>query len=270
LVLKKSAIAYYNAFQNIARNTRTIFIHAYQSYVWNRTVSERIRRHGDKVLVGDFVIEPEAAKIVEEAANPDDLLIEQADVEEIDLPEELDSTTAEGKKPKDHSGEKKIEDALIEVTEENIQKYTLKDVVLPICGFRTRMTPNKELTDIMLKIMAEDKITMETYEKQALLDSTSAWGSYRKIIGFAQDIEYDIVEYQNINEDLLNPNYNVETDPKPAIDRTNEDEKPVYKALRLKFSLKQSSYATMLLREVTRMSSAYNVQSAMSNQINQA
>ncbi len=122
----------------------------------------------------------------------------------------------------------------------------------------------------MINIMAEDKITMGTYEKHAQLDSSSAWGSYRKIVGFAQEIEYDVVEYQNINEDLLNPNYNVEADPKPLIDRTNEEERPVYKALRLKFSLKQSSYATMLLREVTKMSSAYNVQSAMSNQINQS
>jgi tRNA pseudouridine13 synthase len=29
MVLRKSAINYYNAFQNIARNTRTIFVHAY-------------------------------------------------------------------------------------------------------------------------------------------------------------------------------------------------------------------------------------------------
>ena len=62
-----------------------------------------------------------------------------------------------------------------------------------------------------------------------------------------------------MNEDLLTPNYKIEADPKPEIDRAAEADKPIYKALRLKFSLKQSSYATMLLREVTRMSSAYNV-----------
>ena len=57
------------------------------------------------------------------------------------------------------------------------------------------MPANKELSDIILGIMAEDKIDMETYEKIAQLDSISAWGSYRKIIGFAQDIEYDVVDY---------------------------------------------------------------------------
>jgi hypothetical protein len=47
------------------------------------------------------------------------------------------------------------------------------------------MPANKELTEIMINIMAEDKITMGTYEKHAQLDSSSAWGSYRKIVGFA-------------------------------------------------------------------------------------
>jgi uncharacterized iron-regulated protein len=86
--------------------------------------------------------------------------------------------------------------------------------------------------------MAVDKITIETYERHSQLDSTTAWGSYRKLVGFASEIEYDIVEYQNINEDLLNPNYNTEKDPQPVIDRSLEEERPLYKALRLKFSLK--------------------------------
>ena len=105
------------------------------------------------------MLAPEHADVVEDAANPDDLLIEHAggEVEEIDMPEELDETAKEAQKPG-----RVIEEALIEVTPENIHKYSIKDVVMPICGFKTRMPANKELTDIILGIMAEDKITMET------------------------------------------------------------------------------------------------------------
>jgi tRNA(Glu) U13 pseudouridine synthase TruD len=145
-------------------------------------------------VLGDLVIEPEKSEIVEEGVNPDDLMLDQADVDEIDLPEELDGTSPEGKKAGQPRG-KQIEDALVEVTPENIHKYTIKDVVMPIVGYRTRMPNNEELKKIILDIMAEDKITEETFEKHTLLDSTSAWGSYRKIIGFASDIEYNVVEY---------------------------------------------------------------------------
>jgi tRNA(Glu) U13 pseudouridine synthase TruD len=88
---------------------------------------------------------------------------------------------------------------------------------------------------------------------------TSATGSYRKIIQKAENIEFDIVQVGNTNEDLLSPNYLEVPDPIPTV-----GESAVSKALRLKFSLKPSSYATMFLREATRTSSAFNVQHAMS------
>ncbi len=95
-------------------------------------------------MVGDLVIEPEKSEIVEDGVNPDDLMIEQDDIDDIDLPEELDGTSPEGKKalqPKFKS----IEEALIEVTAENIHRYTINDVLMPIVGYRTRMPKNEEL-----------------------------------------------------------------------------------------------------------------------------
>ena len=117
------------------------------------------------------------------------------------------------------------------------------------------------MSKIVEDILKEDGITMENFANQERVVTTSATGSYRKIVSRATDIKYDIVEHQNNNEDLLNPNYvHGEPDPTPSIiEGDDQEDKPRgYKALRLKFSLRASSYATMFLREVTRMSSAWS------------
>lgn len=65
IFLKRQPYSYYNAFTNISRNTRFIYVHGYQSYVWNRAVSERFRRFGRKILVGDLVVEKGKAELIE-------------------------------------------------------------------------------------------------------------------------------------------------------------------------------------------------------------
>ena len=71
-VLKKCYTQYYNAFQNISRNTRFIYVHAYQSFVWNRAVTARLQRFGKQVLLGDLVIPKEKANLVDNQTLEDD------------------------------------------------------------------------------------------------------------------------------------------------------------------------------------------------------
>lgn len=50
------------AFQNIPRSLRLMYVHAYQSYLWNSLVSERVRRFGALQCVpGDYVVEQDAS-----------------------------------------------------------------------------------------------------------------------------------------------------------------------------------------------------------------
>ena len=88
--LKNKPQDYQNAFASISKGTRFIYIHAYQSYVWNRAVSERLRKFGRKVLIGDLVV-PKGVDLVEEVIDADvDLLSDDENLEDglpVDIPE---------------------------------------------------------------------------------------------------------------------------------------------------------------------------------------
>ena len=149
---------------------------------------------------------------------------------------------------------------MISITEANISEYSIEDVVMPMIGHNTRLPENEELRQIILDILKADGLSMETFDKHAKLDATSASGAYRKILARPDQVWHDIIDMQDENEDLLSTNYLQTPDPTPKID-TNL---PHSKALRIRFNLKTSSYATMLLREITRTSSAFSTQYKLS------
>lgn len=85
---------YLNAFQYIPKQMRLMYIHAYQSYVWNEAASKRLELYGkDKVVKGD--------------------LIATGDLREEGVPE---------------SNIKVIE------SDEEGQNYSIEDLVLPLPG----------------------------------------------------------------------------------------------------------------------------------------
>lgn len=45
----------WKANHQIPRPLRTMYVHAYQSYIWNAVVSERIKLSADQPIVGDLV-----------------------------------------------------------------------------------------------------------------------------------------------------------------------------------------------------------------------
>lgn len=161
LMLKRQPTGYYNAFQNIARNTRLIYVHGYQSYVWNRAVSERLRRFGRSVLVGDYVVKGEDVDLLEvvEGEEADD----QAD---DDKQEGAVAAVEESKEPAPTEKEApRRTSPVIEVTEENIGEFTIADVVMPMIGHSIRLPKHPELAQIYTELLLKDGITLDHFTK---------------------------------------------------------------------------------------------------------
>ncbi|XP_069764399.1 pseudouridylate synthase 7 homolog isoform X2 [Narcine bancroftii] len=56
-----------SAFGMIPRNNRLMYIHSYQSYVWNNIVSKRIEEYGLKAMPGDLVLKGGTAVAIQES-----------------------------------------------------------------------------------------------------------------------------------------------------------------------------------------------------------
>lgn len=57
-----------------------MYVHAYQSYVWNAIVSERIRMHGaDKPVVGDLVFDESSTSTGEDGDGDSEVILGDAE-----------------------------------------------------------------------------------------------------------------------------------------------------------------------------------------------
>jgi tRNA pseudouridine13 synthase len=138
--LEQHSNGYKNAYDSITRNTRIIYVHAYQSYVWNKVTSTRIMKFGNKVLVGDLV------STVSDRVDDD-----AEDDEKSNLSKFLTDITV--------------------VTEENIGQYSITDVVMPLIGKSVRLPENPVLKELFEQYMNEDGITIEMFQSNSMENS---------------------------------------------------------------------------------------------------
>jgi tRNA pseudouridine13 synthase len=105
-----------------------MYIHAYQSYVWNAIVSERIRKYGaDKPVAGDLVFETDDT--------PGQPLDSEEPIEDnVEDDQEQASTTDDP--PNSHKKTRKpwVPPRIKTLTEDELDRYTIFDVIMPLPG----------------------------------------------------------------------------------------------------------------------------------------
>ncbi|KAH0292085.1 pseudouridine synthase TruD/Pus7, partial [Aureobasidium sp. EXF-3399] len=181
------------ALQNIPRNLRLMYVHAYQSLVWNTVAGRRYQLYGNKVVAGDLVLVHEH-KDKEAYAVQDEETIDDCG-EIIVRPAAHDTAT---------SLEDKFERARALTAEEaSSGKYTIFDLVLPLPGFDV-MYPANELGAYYSEYMgSEEGGKLNPRDMRRKWRDVSLSGSYRKLMAKPQGLAWEVKPYFQDEEQLV-------------------------------------------------------------------
>ncbi|XP_002008166.2 pseudouridylate synthase 7 homolog [Drosophila mojavensis] len=229
---------YAAALRRIPRNMLLLYPHAYQSLIFNRIASRRIKEFGLKLIPGDLVYVEEEndqqVKAPEESVPPaeTDEIMEDVLEGEGDNPLEEESIFKRKVRP---------------LTDEDIAggKYKLSDVVLPLPGYDITY-PSNECGAWYDEMLAEVGLTSEQLRHKE--KTYALGGAYRKLLIKTDDLKWSFRRYSTYEDTLIASDWeqlkNIEITPEPP------ESDNCYTALLLEFTLPTAVYATMLLREL--------------------
>ncbi|KAF5390713.1 hypothetical protein D9757_002685 [Collybiopsis confluens] len=220
------------AISTIPRNLRLMYVHAYQSYVWNAVVSERIKMHGvEEPVVGDLVFEvdPDTKSELEGRSVDDD------DSKSTDGDLSNRSRKKLARKPWTPPKVKTL-------TEEDVDNYSMLDVIMPLPGTDVAY-PGGKLGDHYREFLTMDGLDPDNFVRKQ--KDYTLGGSYRKILHRPSSMTWSVMRY---------------TDPDIALAQSDEDkllgfdppvidEQGKFMALQIRLTLGTASYATMALQD---------------------
>lgn len=131
------------------------------------------------------------------------------------------------------------------VSLQEMPKTQFSDVLLPLPGYDI-VLPDNQCSDYLTSILAEDGMSLDTF-RGPVGKEFNVSGCYRNIVFKPSDFTSEVLQYSDENEKLVLTN--VDNIANKKFERENVGDKI---AICLKFSLPKSSYATMLLREISR------------------
>eukprot|EP01083_Nonionella_stella_P213414 769774_1 len=210
------------AFMKLPRKLSMLFPHAYQSYVWNSAVSYRLAEFPQEPIVGDLVY----------------------------VKDEQESTCQDGsaQNPSQPAARVSAKSKRVRaLTEADLATgcYSIFDVVMPLPGDDVEM-PKNAVGEKIVAIMKEDGVEMKMFKSNE--KSLHLFGDYRNIIVRAGNLSWKIKHYDDVNVQLAMTSRDELRGGVEPEDVPNGQ----MRALVLAFDLPTCSYATMLIREVSR------------------
>ena len=229
---------YKKAFGCITKHMRSMFLHAYQSYLWNHATSYRIESGGASgVMEGDLVL---------------------VETKQLDASEK-NTSGLRGKK-------------IVVVSQDDAEtgKYKITDVVLPLIGRKVEL-PTNSIGDLFKKLLQQDGLSLESFDK--IQDRELALGGdYRKIICKPTDVDFEIKLYKDPLQPLIKTDLmTIHGEQLSCVDVTTsncaevkkEDSDELLVAMVIGFTLPPSAYATIALRELMKRPTSTEYQSGL-------
>ncbi|KAI5815315.1 putative pseudouridine synthase TruD/Pus7 [Pyronema omphalodes] len=149
---------YLGAIQAIPRGLRTMYAHAYQSFVWNHVLSARLKISRTEVLPGDLVLVRDVKEVEEEVDQAGEIVI---------APEPENDNGIQRARP-------------LSKEEAASGKWRITDVVLPIPGWDVVYPETEGLMQVYQDVMKKD--SLDPRDMKRSVRDWSLTGSYRKIM----------------------------------------------------------------------------------------
>lgn len=232
------------ALASIQRNLRLMYVHAYQSLIWNIIAGKRREVYGDKPVEGDLVIIGEKDEPKQESGEPevdqDGELVVRPSGEDSSAPEDPYTRARALTKEEAESG-----------------KFNIFDVVLPLPGWDVEY-PKNSIGKFYEELMASELGGgLDPHKMRRNWKDASLSGSYRKMMSKPGGLKVEVKSCGDELEQL------VETDAEKLLNQQKGqqeqgagDSKDGLKgeklAVVLNMQLGSSQYATMALRELTK------------------
>ncbi|KAJ4898513.1 Pseudouridine synthase family protein [Raphanus sativus] len=268
--LKKCPGNYLQALKGIPRTLRMMYVHSYQSYLWNNAASLRVQKYGtNQVVLGDLV----STKVDDAKKTVDSLTSEHKENSEEALDcDQLDDTAVV-----DLPGERSDLVKVIGIEDIEAGTYSTSDIVLPLPGSRV-IYPSNDIAEIFHDLAKKDGISLtESIHGVKEFSITSMTGGYRRVFQKPIDFEWELLTYTDSNKPLAETDLDRITMEKPVdkVESAEEtesiksdsnqpescetdlkDAEQTQLALKMALTLPSSCYATMAIRELLKTSTS--------------
>lgn len=240
-------------FSALPRSLRTMYVHAFQSYIWNSLATIRAQAFGLQApIIGDHVWLKGEESYVEIGVG------DEEEDEDARLNAVLNGTANSN-----GFGRKQVK--IIE-NEADLSKYTIHDVMIPSPGSQVRIPETSWMFEPYQKILQAEGLKVEDLENAGRQSPELALtGDYRALLHLPKNVSYELVRYTDANVNLVQSDEDkilgLEVPPKAIqFDESIDPATPSFVALILRFTLGVSAYATMAIREILKQETSSNHQ----------